>query len=70
MPIPEYKKNGLKMFAGSWKDDPGLLFPAKAAHQIVMRRHKAICKGLGVDSDSTISATPTGVGWPWQEWIS
>ena len=33
----------------SIKDDPGLLFPAKAAHQIVMRRHKAICGRLGRD---------------------
>jgi integrase len=52
MPIScrQCTKNGLKMFAiGSYKDDPGLLFPAKAAHQIVMRRHKAICKRLGLD---------------------
>ena len=52
MPIScrQYTKNGLKRFAtGSWKDDPGLLFPAKAAHQIVMRRHKAVCKRLGLD---------------------
>ena len=38
------------MFAtGSSKDDPGLLFSAKAAHQIVIRRHKAICQRLGLD---------------------
>ncbi len=50
MPIPQYKKNDSKMFAtGSSKDDSGLLFPAKAAHQIVMRRHKAVCKRLGLD---------------------
>jgi integrase len=50
MPIPHYKKNGSKMFAaGSSKDDPGLLFPGKAAHQIVMRRHKTLCKRLGLD---------------------
>src|SRR5258708_10230141 len=34
---------------GVFKDDPRLLFPAKAAHQIVMRRHKAVCKRLGLD---------------------
>jgi integrase len=52
MPIScrQYTTTGLKMFAtGSFKDDPGLLFPGKAAHQIVMRRHKAICKRLGFD---------------------
>jgi integrase len=34
---------------GSFKDDPGLLFPVKAVHQIVMRRHKALCRRLGFD---------------------
>ena len=43
-------KDGLKMSAaGSFKGDPGLLFPAKAAHQIVMRWHKAACKRLGFE---------------------
>jgi len=52
MPIScrQYTNNGSKRFAmGVFKDDPRLLFPAKAAHQIVMRRHKAICKRLGLD---------------------
>ena len=52
MPIScrRYTNNGSKRFVmGVFKDDPGLLFPAKAAHQIVMRRHKAICRSLGLD---------------------
>src|SRR6266851_917884 len=48
--MPTYTKDGRTMLAtGSFKDDPGSLFPGRAAHQIVMRRHKALCRRLGLD---------------------
>jgi len=34
---------------GSANDDPGLLFPGKAAHQIVLRQHNSRCYRLGLD---------------------
>jgi integrase len=53
MPVPcrqPVATAGQKVFVlGSWRGDEQPLFPGKAAAQIVMRRHKALVKRLGLD---------------------